>query len=153
VLRLDQVAKLILRTEEKALSDWHAENMIGNQTFATVVRGRVFPIAALVGSVIISVLMMLFGLEGNFDLPHDVLHFASGAAIIGFLLAARSHVAHYMMGFGLFYFVIGGIGTVHHETIDATFLNTPFHPGHIYIGLTFLTVGAIYRGTHRISLA
>ncbi len=35
------------------------------------------------------------------------------------------------------------------QTIDATLLNTPFHAGHIYIGLTFITAGIFFRSTHR----
>jgi lysylphosphatidylglycerol synthetase-like protein (DUF2156 family) len=150
MLRLDQVAKLILRTEENTLSDWHAEGMTTNQRTPAPTKPRIIPIATLVAACIVGVLMMLFGLGGGFDPAHNVLHFASGAAIVAFLLKFRTHVAHYMLGFGLFYFVIGGVGTVHHETIDATFLNTPFHPGHIFIGMMFLTVGAAYRATsHR----
>jgi hypothetical protein len=88
--------------------------------------------------------MMLFGLSGGFDPIHNVLHFLSGAAIFGFLAARPRSLAVYMIGFGLFYTAIGVIGTIDHETIDATFLHTPFHPGHIYIGLIGFTLpGAI----------
>jgi hypothetical protein len=117
---------------------------------ATGITSRgLLPLASTVSASVLSVLMMLFGLGGGFDLLHNVLHFASGAIIIAFLLKIRTHLSTYLLGFGLFYFVIGGVGTAHHQTIDATFLNTPFHPGHIYIGLTFITAGIFFRLTHR----
>jgi hypothetical protein len=64
------------------------------------------------------------------------------------LLLADEQLATYMIGFGLFYCVIGGVSTVHHQTIDATFLNPPFHHGRIYIGLMFFAGGAIFKVTH-----
>lgn len=98
-------------------------------------RRRWLPIAITAFVTLFGVYMMLFGLSGGFDPMHNVLHFVSGAAIIGFLLTRPTALAMYMMCFGLFYTVIGVVGTIDHDTIDATFLNTPFHPGHIYIGI------------------
>jgi hypothetical protein len=105
---------------------------------------RFLPITVKIFVSLFGVYMMLFGLSGGFDPMHNVLHFVSGIAIIGFLVFRPSSLAMYMMGFGFFYTTIGVVGTVDHETIDRTFLNTPFHPGHIYIGLIgFMLPGVV----------
>jgi hypothetical protein len=113
---------------------------------------QILPTATKVIVSIIGILMMLFGLSGGFHPLHNVLHFVSGAAIIALLFTRPRSLGAYMILFGFFYAILGVVGSVDHETVDATFLHTPFHPGHIYIGLIgFALPGLVIRFT-KVSL-
>jgi hypothetical protein len=92
----------------------------------------------------VGLVMMLFGLSGGFHPMHNVVHFLSGAVLLGFLAMKPTRLTTYMFSFGAFYTVLGVFGTADHQTVDATFLSSPYHPGHIFIGiLAFIIPGVI----------